>query len=299
MPVEDLQLIIITGLSGAGKSQAVHILEDLGYFCVDNLPPALVSKFAELCAQSAGTNNKIALVMDIRGGDFFNDLAAGLADLEGMGFYYRILFLEASDRALIRRFKETRRPHPLAPHDRILEAIQQERRKLEELRGRADVIIDTTDMQPERLKETIIDQLLSRENGSNLVVSVLSFGFKYGLPLDADLLFDLRFLPNPHYVEGLRSNSGLEYSVQKYVLEMPVSREFRRLFFNFIDFLLPNYIAEGKSHLVVGIGCTGGRHRSVAVANRLAGHLKEQGFQVNELHRDIDKHISRDGSGDL
>lgn len=285
--------MIITGLSGAGKTQAVRVLEDLGYFCVDNLPPTLIPKFAELCDQSAGAVKRIALVIDIRGGGFFDRTFEVLESLEKAGFPYQILFLEATDETLVRRFKETRRRHPLAPHGRVLEGIKEERLKLEQIRGRARHIIDTTDMTPQALRDEII-KLYGRDKELHpLIVNVVSFGFKHGLPLDADLVFDVRFLPNPQYVKSLRSLDGSDPMVDEYVFKWPISNKFMRRLYSFISFLLPHYISEGKSQLTVAIGCTGGQHRSVAVANRLAEFLRERHHAVVVEHRDVRKEADR------
>lgn len=289
----DIRLVIITGLSGAGKTQAVRVLEDLGYFCVDNIPPTLIPKFAELCEQSAGRVKRIALVVDIRGGEFFDKTFEVLESLDRVGFAYRILFLEAQDETLIRRFKETRRRHPLAPHGRILEGIKEERSKLEGIRGRAGHIIDTTNLTPQALREEII-KLFGRDKELHpLIVNVVSFGFKYGLPLDADLVFDVRFLPNPQYVKSLKSLDGNDPMIDEYVFKWPISNRFMRRLYSFISFLLPHYISEGKSQLTIAIGCTGGQHRSVAVSNRLAEFLREKQHVVVVEHRDVDKEVAR------
>ncbi|MBO8141760.1 MAG: RNase adapter RapZ [Firmicutes bacterium] len=286
--MEPVKFVIITGLSGAGKSEAMRSFEDLGYFCVDNLPPALIPKFAELCAKSAGQLRHVALVSDIRGGQFFDRLFDALADLEQFGFEYTILFLEAADEALIRRFKATRRRHPLDPEGNILDAIAEERRRLQELRGRAHRILDTTAMTPRELKETIV-RLYSRDEGEGLSVTVISFGFKHGVPVDSDLVFDVRFLPNPHWVEDLACQTGKDPAVEEYVFKWPVAQRFMEKLYDLMDFLMPQYTKETKSHLVIGIGCTGGRHRSVAVARRLGEFLRSRGFRVAVQHRDLDE----------
>ena len=286
--VSDIKFVVITGLSGAGKSEAMKCFEDLGFFCVDNLPPALIPKFAELCAHSEGTVNKIALVSDIRGGRFFDALEDSLGELEKIGFSYEILFLEASDAVLVRRFKETRRRHPLAPEGAILDAIAEERRRLEGIRGRAHRIIDTSAISPRQLHKEIA--MRYQDPGkTELMISVVSFGFKHGLPLDADLVFDVRFLPNPHYVESLKPLSGKDPEVFEYVFKWPVSERFFELAANLLLFLLPQYVQEGKAHLVVAVGCTGGRHRSVAVAERLGRLLQDKGYRAGIEHRDVEK----------
>ncbi len=282
------RFVIITGLSGAGKSEAVRAFEDLGFFCVDNLPPTLIPKFAELAAQSEGKIDKIALVVDIRSREFFDKLFTALDALEEMGVGYEILFLEASDEALVRRFKETRRHHPLSAEGGIIEGLSEERRKLEKVREKASRIIDTSNITPKQLRERIAAGFvkLSSEKGIDLVV--VSFGFKHGIPIDADLVFDVRFLPNPHYVEALRSLTGESEAVREYVFRSRVTTAFLSKLFDLMTFLLPQYTKEGKAQLIVGIGCTGGRHRSVAIANRLTGFLKDQGYNVTVEHRDKD-----------
>ena len=282
-----MDFLLITGMSGAGKSLALNYFEDRGYFCVDNLPPALISKFAELCLQS--DLDKIALVSDIRGREFFNELYEELANIEKMNLNYNILFLEASDDVLIRRYKETRRRHPLDEEGRILDAIERERKLLEDLRGRATKIIDTGELKITELQEELNQLFLSGEDKSFLHLSLISFGFKYGIPRDADLVMDVRFLPNPYYVESLREKTGNDQEVQDYVLKWPLTDKFYDKFFDLIDFLLPEYKKEGKSHLTIAIGCTGGKHRSVTTVNKLKEFLSEKKFKINIEHRDIDK----------
>ncbi|GAB6138029.1 RNase adapter RapZ [Halanaerobaculum tunisiense] len=281
-------ILVVTGMSGAGKSEAINVLEDLGYFCVDNLPPALISKFGELCSHSSDQIQRVALVIDIRGRDFFDSLFEELSKLEEAGSDYRILFLEASTEALINRFKQTRRRHPLAPEGRISEAIELEREKLEEIRGTADKIIDTTELDPKGLKEEIEGSFVENTKQDQITLSILSFGFKYGVPLDADLMFDVRFLPNPHYVDSLRSLTGEDKRVQDYVLKWPITNQFKRKLFDMIDFLLPQYIKEGKTHLTIAIGCTGGKHRSVTFAEKLYEEFEDE-YNILIKHRDSDK----------
>ncbi|HEY8497004.1 MAG TPA: RNase adapter RapZ [Limnochordales bacterium] len=284
--MEQVRFVIITGLSGAGKSEAMRSFEDLGYFCVDNLPPALIPKFAELCAKSGGQVSQVALVIDIRGGQFFEHLFDALAELEEVGFKYTILFLEASDEALVRRFKATRRRHPLVPDGSILDGIREERRRLQQLRGRAHHIIDTSHMTPRDLKEKIA-HLFGQGQDERVAVTVMSFGFKNGVPIDADLVFDVRFLPNPYWVEDLAPADGTDPAVEEYVFKWPVTQKFMEKLYDLLDFLMPQYTAETKSHLLIGIGCTGGRHRSVAVARRLGEFLKSRGYRVAVQHRDL------------
>lgn len=281
------RLIIVTGLSGAGKTQAMRILEDLGFFCVDNLPPTLIPKFAELCSQAASQINKIALAVDIRGGEFFDTLFEVLADIDKQGIGYEILYLEASDETLVRRYKETRRRHPLSSHGEVLEVIREERNRLRELRGRANKIIDTSNMKVQQLKEEITSIFSDAADTSRLHIMVISFGFKFGIPLDADLVIDVRFLPNPHYVPELRPLTGDDKEVRDFVFSSQVTTEFMNKYVDLLEFLLPYYIKEGKTTLMVAIGCTGGKHRSVALANRLGVLLNEQDLRVTVRHRDL------------
>ncbi|MDR7402956.1 MAG: RNase adapter RapZ [Armatimonadota bacterium] len=284
-----MHMVIVTGLSGAGKTQAIRALEDLGYFCVDNMPPTLIPRFAELLALSGDGVRQVGLVVDIRGGQFFQDLFEALRYLDLNGYQYEILFLEASDEALIRRFKETRRRHPLSPQGHIMEGIGEERRRLEELRGRADKIIDTSDLSTRQLREQVAE-LFGAGGREKLVITVLSFGYKYGLPLDADLVVDVRFLPNPHYVESLQGLTGRDVPVADYVLASPVTREFLQRFLDLLGFLIPYYVQEGKSQLVIAIGCTGGQHRSVTLAERVFEALRQyKDCRVTVKHRDISR----------
>lgn len=282
----EFQLEIITGMSGAGKSQVVHSLEDLGFYCVDNLPPTLMPKFMDLIAQSLGKMNKIALVIDIRGGEFFPDLFDALSELKSKKITYEILFLEASNETLVRRFKETRRRHPLAPRGRVLDGIIEERLRLQELRGMADKVIDTSDLSNQQLKDQVLDMFTENKQGQ-LSITLMSFGYKYGLPLDVDLAIDVRFLPNPFYIDALRPYTGEQKEVRDYVLSNPVAKTFLRKYIGLLNFLIPHYGAEGKTHLVIAIGCTGGQHRSVALANRIAEAFSGKGYHVAVTHRDI------------
>ncbi len=285
----DIQLLIITGLSGAGKSNAMKVFEDLGFFCVDNLPPALLPKFAELCLQSDGRVRKAALAIDVRGGEFFDDLFTALAQLEDMGFDYEILFLEAADDVLVRRFEETRRKHPLGQAGGVLEGIRAERRRLQAVKEQADKLIDTSTLSVRDLREEILGTFVHGEHEKTLTVSVVSFGYKYGIPLDADLVFDVRFLPNPHYDETLRPLPGSSEEVRRFVLGQEATREFITRLTDFMDYLLPQFIAEGKAHLTVALGCTGGKHRSVVLGNELTRYLRHQGYKVRVRHRDVRK----------
>lgn len=280
-----VHFVIVTGLSGAGKTQALRHLEDLEFFCVDNLPPALISKFAELCSQSDGKINKVAVVMDIRGGEFFDSFAEAILFLKSHSYHYQLLFLEAEDETLIRRFKESRRRHPLSGEGSIMEGIEAEREKLSQIRQRADKIINTTDLTPQQLKHEIYDHIVGQGTKENLIIRILSFGYKHGLPLDVDLLFDVRFLPNPHYIPELKDYSGTEAAVRDYVLQWPIATQFLERAQDMLEFLIPLYIKEGKTHLVIGIGCTGGKHRSVVIAERL-GELLDDAHRVYIEHRD-------------
>lgn len=284
-----MEFVILTGLSGAGKSQAIKVMEDIGFFCMDNLPPSLLPKFAELCFQSKRGIDKVALVVDIRGGKFFNDLFESLEDLQNHGYRYRILFLDASNEVLIKRYKELRRPHPLNPNGRIIYGIERERKLLEEVREKAHNILDTTNFTIGMLREEIKKIFLEGKETSSLTISVLSFGFKHGIPLDADLVFDVRFLPNPHYIEELREFTGNEKDVRDYVLNWEQSKKFVNKLIDLIDFLIPYYIKEGKTQLVIAMGCTGGKHRSVTIANVLYEYLKKKEQRVIIGHRDCKK----------
>lgn len=278
------EIVIITGLSGAGKSQAVKVFEDMGYFCVDNLPVPLIPKFAELCQQSGGQVKSVALVIDIRGDLFLNDLNQVLDELTKMAIDYQILFLEASDEVLISRFKESRRHHPLSPEGTISAGIDLERDKLSNLRGRANKIIDTSRLKVNELREELRQQW--GVNHVKMTITILSFGYKYGIPMDTDLLMDVRFIPNPFYIPELKALTGRDKAVQDYVFATAESQSFVRKFSELLLFLLPNYIKEGKTHLTLGIGCTGGQHRSVALAIRLGEILQDAGYNVVIKHRD-------------
>lgn len=284
------KFVIVTGMSGAGKTQAIRVFEDFGYYCIDNLPPALLTKFAELCNYNHQIND-VALVMDIRGGEFFQDLVIELDGLDGMGVNYEILFLEATTDVLVRRYKETRRRHPLAAlhGERVIDSIEGERKLLEELRGRANKIIDTSDLTSKDLKKEILANFGSDKRREAITVTTMSFGFKYGIPLDIDLVFDVRFLPNPHYVPSLKQLTGLSSEVQEYVMKWSIAERFKEKLFDLISFLLPHYIKEGKTHLTIAIGCTGGKHRSVTFAELLGEFLIKQNYPVIIDHRDITK----------
>ncbi|GGJ64547.1 UPF0042 nucleotide-binding protein [Anoxybacillus voinovskiensis] len=284
----DIQMVIITGMSGAGKTVAIQSFEDLGFFCVDNLPPTLLLKFLELMKESGNKMNKVALVMDLRSRDFFDSLFAALDDLAERSWVTpQILFLDAKDDTLVARYKETRRTHPLAPNGLPLEGIRLERQLLEELKGRAQIIYDTSDLKPRELREKILQQF-SANKQQPFTVNVVSFGFKYGLPIDADLVFDVRFLPNPHYIDHMRPKTGLDEEVASYVLKWHETQKFLEKVTDLLAFMLPHYKREGKSQLVIAIGCTGGQHRSVALAEYIANYFAAD-YRTHVSHRDMEK----------
>lgn len=287
-----LQFIIVTGTSGSGKSLALRYLEDLGFFCTDNMVPALLVSFVDLISTQF---QRIAVGVDLRGGSFFDALSGCLHTLKDRGFEYRMVFLDAREEVLVRRFSETRRRHPLQNDDlSLLESIVQEKERLQHIREQADLILDTSRMKTAELKHLIADQLVGKTTAQQgLVITVTSFGYRYGIPMDADLVFDVRFLPNPYYNPQLRAYTGLEKPVQSYVLGHEVTQTFIRQFFDFLNYLLPHYRHEGKSNLTVAIGCTGGRHRSVAISHELVRVLKNQNYYVLEKHRDISKDDAR------
>lgn len=287
---EEIQIVIITGMSGAGKTVAMQSFEDLGYFCVDNLPPALIPKFVELIDGSNGKMNKVALVIDLRGRKFFDHLFEAIDSITqppDMNLKVQIVYLDAKDAKLVQRYKETRRSHPLAPNGLPLEGIQLEREMLEELKGRSQQIIDTTDLKPIQLRERIIQRFCSTERHP-FSVNIMSFGFKYGIPIDADLVFDVRFLPNPHYIDHMRPKTGLEEEVSSYVMKWSETQTFVEKLTDLLSFMLPQYKREGKSQVVIGIGCTGGKHRSVTLAEYFGKAFSEE-YMLHVSHRDIDK----------
>ena len=292
-----MKIIIVTGMSGAGKSTALNVLEDEGYYCVDNMPISLMPKFAELADghnQDKGYNN-IALGIDIRSGHSLAELDSVLDYMKEKKYEYTIVFLESSDEVLIKRYKETRRAHPLAKDGRVDKAIMLEREQLKFLKQRADVIIDTSQLLTREFKEELEKIVLGRKEFNNLMVTVLSFGFKYGIPSDADIVFDVRFLPKPYYVEELRPLTGNDKKIQDYVMKAPEAEEFLERVDGLIQFLLPNYVKEGKSSLVIAVGCTGGKHRSVTLANAIAKRLSKTPYGCKVEHRDIEKDSKRKG----
>ena len=289
-----MRFIIVTGLSGAGKSEATNTLEDMGYFCVDNLPPKLIKKFAEVCKQSQGSIDKVALVMDIRGGIFFDDLFESLSELSREQFQYEILFLDTSDEVLVKRFKEKRRSHPLAPGGRVITGIELERQKLREVKDKADVIIDTSKYAIKDLREEMAIKFGDKEMPEKqMAITILSFGFKYGIPVDSDLVFDVRFIPNPFYIPELKPFSGNDEPVKNYVMEQTETQTFLEKANDMFEFLIPNYQKEGKRQLIISIGCTGGRHRSVAIANSIYETLHSNNHDVYVEHRDIKEDVHK------
>jgi UPF0042 nucleotide-binding protein len=286
--VEDF--VVITGFSGAGKSQAMACFEDAGYFCVDNLPPEMIGSLAELFGHEGSKVERAAVVSDVRGGEYFEGLVKVLDELDARGVPFRLLYLEASEQVLLNRYKETRRRHPLADGGHVSAAIEAEQRRLAPLRERADVSIDTSDLSASRLRKVVADKMLSHGTPGKLAVTFLTFGFKHGSPGDADLTFDVRFLPNPHYESELRELTGLDRSVVEYVESSDGIADFYDRLTPLLDYLLPAYEREGKAHLTVGIGCTGGRHRSVVIAEHLARvYAERDDLMVDVVHRDIDK----------
>jgi UPF0042 nucleotide-binding protein len=279
---------IITGLSGAGRSEAARSLEDIGFFVVDNLPPALLPKMAELAARPGGPM-RLAIVIDARGGVFFGELSKALEELKQLHVNYRILYLEASDDTLVNRYEATRHRHPLAPADRVVEGIRKERLMMESLRGEADLVIDTSELTPHELRDRLREAFSDGAADAALRVSVTSFGFKYGAPRDADLVFDVRFLPNPHWVEDLRPLPGTDDRVRTYVANQTTYRAFSARLRDLLDVVVPGYVAEGKSYLTVAVGCTGGRHRSVVVAEDIAAYFKDKGMSASLDHRDLER----------
>jgi len=284
-----MKFIIVSGLSGAGKSTVMSILEDSGFFCVDNMPPALIPKFAELCLAGTGAYERVAIVCDIRGGQTFDGLFTALDALREMKLDDQILFVEADTDTIIKRYKQTRRAHPLmSPGRGLAQAVELERQAMEPVRARAAYVLKTTALSVQKLRDEVLE-LLALDHGpwERMVVTVVSFGFKYGVPLEADMVFDARFLPNPYYVENLRDHTGLDGPVRDYIFQFPETEEFLGHLENLLAFLLPRFVEEGKSALVVAVGCTGGKHRSVAMAHALAEFIRGQGYHAGENHRDM------------
>jgi UPF0042 nucleotide-binding protein len=284
-----LDIIIITGLSGSGKSVAIHALEDNGFFCIDNLPPLLIPKFIDLCQGYREEIKRIALGVDLRGGQFLRSWPEVLAEIRAAGHNVQILFFDASDEVLLRRFSETRRPHPLAGQETIQEGIIRERRALEGMRELADKVIDTTELNVHELKRELEQSFAQSPSPRRMRVFLLSFGYKYGIPHDTDIILDVRFLPNPYFVNELRGKSGLDQEVEDYVLKDEETRAFLDRLYGLLEFTLPLYEREGKSSLTFALGCTGGRHRSVVLVEELRKRLEDTNLRVQTKHRDIDK----------
>ena len=284
-----MRFVIVTGMSGAGKTSVLKFLEDINFFCVDNLPPALLPKFAELCYEQEGEIERVAMGIYIRGGKLFNDLFEVLSSLQEKGYEYEILFLDASDEVLIKRYKETRRSHPLSKNGSIHEGIQKEREMLRDVKAKATYIIDTSQVLTRQLKEQINGIFVENKNHENLVITIQSFGFKYGIPTDSDLVFDVRFLPNPFYIQELKELTGNDEPVSSYVMNFEESQIFLRKLLDMVEFLIPLYIKEGKNNLVISIGCTGGKHRSVTLANALYAALGQEKHMLLLQHHDIEK----------
>ncbi len=280
------QLVVVTGMSGSGKGTVLKTFEDLGFFCIDNLPVPLIPKFVESIHVSGGVVERAALVIDIRAGERLHDLETMLSSLRGFEFRLFVLYLEARDEVLMRRFSETRRPHPLATEKPIREAIRLERKRLRTIREYADVVIDTSEYSIHEVKALVMDRFREHPRAERLMIYLVSFGYKNGVPLESDLLFDVRFLPNPFFVAGLRMLSGRHRDVTKYLRSFPETREFIAKVRDFLDFLIPLYVREGKAYLTIGIGCTGGRHRSVFVVEEIARRMKIRGVTIKVRHRD-------------
>lgn len=284
---DSIRTLVLTGMSGAGKTVAMQSLEDIGYFCIDNLPPVLIPRFVDMIEQSNGSMEKVALACDLRGGELFQPFLDTVQSLRSRSnLQVTLIFLDASNETLVRRYKESRRRHPFAPEARLLEGIEAERNTLAQVRMAADVVLETSHWRPAQLKQEIIQRFTNEKN--SMPVHLLSFGFKYGIPIDADMIFDVRFLPNPHYIDELRPYTGENQPVYDYVMQWPATAEFLKKTEDLLDFLIPEFTKEGKSHLVVAIGCTGGRHRSVAIAKYLQTHLANR-VEVNLMHRDADR----------
>jgi len=286
--MKNLRIVIITGLSGSGKSTALRALEDIGFFCVDNLPVVLLPKFLDINADTSNEITKVAIVMDLREKGFLEKCTAIFSDLKGLGYQIEILFLDASDDVLIQRFRETRRTHPLSERGSISEGIATEREKFTDLRKSANKVIDTSTYNIHQLKQVIQQYYMTSSQRKKMVINVTSFGYKYGLP-DADIILDVRFLPNPYFIEDLKMLNGNDKRVKSYVLGWQESKSFLRKLFNMMEFLIPNYEKEGKAYLSIALGCTGGKHRSVVMLNRLGEHLSKQGYIVNIHHRDVNR----------
>lgn len=283
-----MRFVVVTGMSGAGKSTALKILEDTGFYCVDNLPVSLIEKFVELIVTPNSEITKVALGLDVRTDQSFEDVTKVLWQLRKSGYKYEILFMEAGEGTLIKRYKETRRLHPLSDGGRVEDDVRREKHILDSIRRQADYVIDTSNLLTRELKEELDRIFVRNEEYNSLMVTIMSFGFKHGIPVDADLVFDVRFLPNPFYIEELKSKTGNDREVQDYVMQFPEAGEFMDKLQDMLSFLLPNYIKEGKYQLIIAVGCTGGKHRSVTLANQLYHRMKDQGnYGIKLFHRDV------------
>ena len=283
-----MRFVVVTGMSGGGKSTALRMLEDAGFYCVDNLPVPLIEKFVELIAAPDGEVTKVALGLDVRADQAFGDVQKILENLKANGYLFEILFMEANDKTLLKRYKETRRMHPLSLDGRIEDGIRKERKVLNDIRNKSDYVIDTSNLLTRELKEELERIFVQNEEYNSLMVTILSFGFKHGIPADADLVFDVRFLPNPFYIDELKYKTGNDKEVQDYVMGFPEASVFINKLADMVEFLIPNYIKEGKYQLVIGIGCTGGKHRSVTLANHLYMRMKNKGsYGLKRDHRDV------------
>ena len=296
---ENFRFVIITGMSGAGKTSLMQKLEEVGYYCVDNLPPVLISRFADLCWQSSSRMRRVAVVSDIRGGSFFDALPQALEELDRRGVPHEVVFLEASDEALVRRYMETRRRHPLSGTRRLQESIEEERRMLAPIRALADLIIDTTTLRVTDMLQLFTHRFGLSGGEKDMEITVFSFGFKYGIPIDADMVIDVRFLPNPYYVPQYRYSTGRVKEVAAYIEASPVTGEFLTRLYDFMDFVADRFEQSGKAQFTVAVGCTGGMHRSVYVTERLGKHFRERRAHVNVEHRDLHRNrVDHDAAED-
>lgn len=290
-PAQTPELVVITGMSGAGRSEAIHTFEDLGYFCVDNLPPGFIPQLVDLAELPGSHVSRVAVVCDPRSHEYFDELAGKLDELANRGVATRVLYLEADDAALLRRFSETRRRHPMcAVNEQLIDGIRAERRALQDIRARADLVIDTGELKPRELREVIRERFLGAAM-TQLAITVMSFGFKYGAPSDADIVMDVRFLPNPHYIPELKPLTGLNREVRDYVIDRPETEAFLEKWYSLLEVVVPGYVSEGKHHLTIALGCTGGMHRSVALTEATAVFLQGQGHMVATSHRDMGRDL--------
>lgn len=286
-----MQIVIVTGMSGGGKMTAIKMLEDQGYYCVDNLPVRLIDKFMELMSAPGSEITKACIGIDVRSEQSFDYTLDVLRTLKEKGYEYQILFMDASDEVLIKRYKESRRAHPLSPNGRVEDGIEKERRILNDIKTKANYVIDTSNLLTRDLKEELVKIFQGNKKYNSLMVSILSFGFKYGIPTDADLVFDVRFLPNPYYIESMKHLTGEDKPVHDYVMSFPQTQEFMKKLVDMLQYLIPYYVKEGKNQLVIAVGCTGGQHRSVTIANEIYAALKDHGdYGINLVHRDLSKH---------